>query len=270
MTPAVDVVLSPFGGDAGALVEAAVRAEAVGLDGVWTFDHVSSLASLTAPGAGASRDPFAVLGAIAARTSRVRIGTLVANIHNRRPEQLALGIDTLGSLAGSAAGAGRVVCGVGAGAGPGSPFAREDAALGRVPEPAEVRRAALGRYVAALDSLWAGRGVPGVVAGPRVPIVVGAGSLATLRMAARDPRVDGVNIVTGLSVDLPEKVAVVLESVEERGRGSGSGFGFESGLGFEVSVFVDGGRIAVEDVSAFVGELVVPGGVDRVTVLVRP
>ncbi|WP_454296475.1 LLM class flavin-dependent oxidoreductase [Salana multivorans] len=249
--PAVDVVLSPFGGDGRALLEAAVAAEDAGLDGVWTFDHISSLASIGAPGVGASRDPFVVLGAVAARTERVRVGTLVANLHNRLPEQLALAIDTLDSLA-----PGRVVCGVGAGAGVGSPFAREDAALGRVPEPAPVRRAMLAEYVQRLDETWAGSGVPGVVVGPRPPIIVGAGSTTTLRQAAVNPSVDGVNIVTGLSADLPEKLAVVRESAGARP--------------FEVSVFLDGGAIGVDEVRPFVRELVVPGGVDRLTVLVRP
>ncbi|ROR96439.1 luciferase-like monooxygenase [Salana multivorans] len=251
VTPRLDVVLSPFGGDATALLDAAIRAEDAGLDGVWTFDHVSSLASIGAPGSGASRDPFAVLGAVAARTTRVRLGTLVANLHNRLPEQLALAIDTLASLAPA-----RVVCGVGSGAGVGSPFAREDEALGRVPEPAAVRRAMLADYVRRLDETWAGRGVPGVVSGPRPPIVVGAGSATTLRLAALDPLVDGVNVVTGLTPDLSDTVGLVRGLVAERP--------------FEVSVFLDAGGVRLEDLRDHAGSLPVPAGVDRLTFLVRP
>lgn len=249
--PAVDVVLSPFGGDAIALLDAAIRAEEAGLDGAWTFDHVSSLASIGAPGAGASRDPFTVLGAIAARTTRVRLGTLVANLHNRLPEQLALAIDTLASLA-----PGRVVCGVGSGAGVGSPFAREDEALGRVPEPAAVRRALLTDYVRSLDETWAGRGVPGVVSGLRPPIVVGAGAATTLRLAALDPLVDGVNVVTGLSPDLADTVDLVRDIAADRA--------------FEVSVFLDAGGVRLEDLPDHAGSLPVPAGVDRLTFHVRP
>ena len=74
-----DLVLSPFGGDARALLEAAIRAEDEGYDGVWVFDHVSSLASLGAPGVGASRDPFAVLGG----------EDLVLDVAGHGPRQLA-------------------------------------------------------------------------------------------------------------------------------------------------------------------------------------
>ncbi|WP_108718500.1 LLM class flavin-dependent oxidoreductase [Miniimonas sp. S16] len=261
MTLARDLVLSPFGGDARAILDAAVRAEDDGYDGVWTFDHVSSLAALRDPGAGASRDPFAMLGAIAARTERVRLGVLVANVHNRHPAQLALAVDTLSSLA-----PGRVVCGIGAGAGPGSPFAREDAALGRVPEPAAARRALLAEHVAALRAIWAGRdatgsvathGLTGVVTRPAPPIVVGAGATATLALAA--DLADGVNIVSGLGPRLAEQVALVRARVSEREHPPGA-----RRAPFEVSVFVS------DRSPSDVGEDDVPGGVDRVTVLLRP
>lgn len=255
---AIDVVLSPFGGDAARLLTLAQRAEDLGYDGVWTFDHISSLAALTHPGLGASRDPFTLLGAIAARTERVRLGVLVANMNNRHPAQLALAVDTLTSLAPA-----RTVCGIGSGAGPGGPFAREDAALGRLPRPAAERRALLAEHLGALRAIWEGRdatgsvathGLTGVVSQPAPPIVVGAGARATLQLAAE--LADGVNIVTGLGPRLADQVALVRE--------------VSAGRPFEVSVFVtdDGGAhlrppadLPWEDV---------PAGVDRLTVLLRP
>lgn len=253
-----DLVLSPFGGDARAILAAAERAEEQGFDGVWTFDHISSLASVGAPGAGASRDPFALLGAVAVRTARIRVGVLVANIHNRHPAQLALAVDTLASLA-----PGRVVCGIGAGAGAGSPFAREDEALGRIPATASVRRALLAEHIAALHAIWDGRdavgsvatqGLTGVVSGPRPPIVVGGGTTATLTLGAQ--LADGVNIVGGLGPRLADQVALVREIAAARER--------VSAHPFEVSLFVaDRSPEAVLD-----GE--VPAGVDRLTVLARP
>lgn len=253
-----DLVLSPFGGDAAALVRAAVRAEADGYDGVWTFDHISSLASVGAPGEGASRDPFTSLGAIAASTTRLRLGTLVANIHNRHPAQLALAFDTLADLA-----PGRTICGIGAGAGPGTPFAREDEALGRTPAPAAQRRVLLGEHLAALRAIWEGRdavgsvgtsGLRGVVRHPAPPIIVGGSSNATLRLAAA--QADGVNIVTGLGPRLADQVALVRDELSVR----------EAPLArpFEVSVFV------ADRSSEAAREAEIPDGVDRLTVLVRP
>lgn len=256
---ALDVVLNPFRSDAASLVDAAVRAEAEGADGVWTFDHVSSLASPTAPGAGAARDVFTVLGAIAARTERVRLGPLVANIHNRHPAQLALALDTLADLA-----PGRVVCGIGAGAGPGSPFAREDEALGRTPQPAPARRALLAEHIAALRAIGRGHdatgsvathGLRGVVRHPSPPIVVGGGARRTLELAARVA--DGVNIVTGLTPGLADTVGQLREIAGERP--------------FEVSVFVADRQargLAGLDLERL--RAAVPPGVDRLTVLVAP
>lgn len=207
----LDLVLSPFGADTSALVDAAQRAEDEGYDGVWIFDHISSLASLSSPGRGVSRDPFAVLGAIAARTTRIRLGVLVANIANRHPAQLALAVDTLLDLA-----PGRVVCGVGAGAGPGSPFAREDIALRRPVLPAARRRDRLGEYLLALRAIWNGQdasgefttvGLTGVIANPAPPLIVGGASPATLALGAQ--LADGVNIASGFTRDLDAQVRAV-------------------------------------------------------------
>lgn len=252
-----DLVLSPFGGDSRALLDAAVRAEDEGWDGVWIFDHISSLASVSAPGQGASRDPFAMLGAIAARTARVRLGALVANIANRHPAQLALAVDTLSGLA-----PGRVVCGVGAGAGPGSTFAREDAALRRPVAPAATRRARLADYIGALRAIWAGRdatgtyattGLTGVVGNPAPPVIVGGGTTATLTLAA--DLADGVNIVTGVTPDLPDRVGFLLERAGVNRANPDHKF--------EISVLTS------DDGHAMLSECHLPPGVDRMTVLAR-
>lgn len=217
------------------------------------------LASPTAPGAGAARDVFTVLGAIAARTERVRLGPLVANIHNRHPAQLALALDTLADLA-----PGRVVCGIGAGAGPGSPFAREDEALGRTPQPAPARRALLAEHIAALRAIGRGHdatgsvathGLRGVVRHPSPPIVVGGGARRTLELAARVA--DGVNIVTGLTPGLADTVGQLREIAGERP--------------FEVSVFVaDRQARGLDGLDLERLRAAVPPGVDRLTVLVAP
>ncbi|PWD51475.1 hypothetical protein C8046_13235 [Serinibacter arcticus] len=259
-----DLVISPFGGDARAIVDLAVRAEDDGYDGVWVFDHITSLASLTAPGVGASRDPFALLGAIAARTSRVRLGTLVANLHNRHPAQLALAMDTLGDLA-----PGRVVCGLGSGSAPSSPFAREDAALRRAPAPAPERRERLGEYVTSLRAIWNGSdavgryatdGLAGVVAGQAPPIVLGGGSDAMVELAGAVA--DGINLNTAVGPRQAAQVARARSLGDARVRAG------ELPGGFEVSLFVAQPVGAGADLG--VGEVEVPDGVDRLVFLTRP
>ncbi len=121
-TIATDIVLSPFGADARSLTDAARCVEDSGFDGIWTYDHFSG-AMLGRPWA---HDGFTLLGAIAAVTSTVRIGPLVANMVNRHVAQLASAAWTLASLA-----PGRSVLGVGSGAGPGTRFAAEHSAVGR-------------------------------------------------------------------------------------------------------------------------------------------
>jgi alkanesulfonate monooxygenase SsuD/methylene tetrahydromethanopterin reductase-like flavin-dependent oxidoreductase (luciferase family) len=210
-----DLVIDPFGAHLGDVVELAGVAEDAGFDGVWTFDHVSG----SVAGQPWSRDPFVTLGAIAARTRRVRLGVLVANVVNRHPAQLASAVSSLQSLA-----PGRVMCGVGSGASPSSVFASEQLALGRAIDPAEARCDRLVEHVTALRAIWAGavddtpvhaegehvtmRGLTGVVApAPPPPIVIGSSGERTVRAAARIA--DGVNIRR--TPRLAELVAMVHE-----------------------------------------------------------
>ena len=77
-------------------------AEALGFDSVWVGDHVLWYVP--------SFDPVAMLGAIAARTSRVRLGTAVMLAALRHPVIVAKAAATLDHLS-----AGRFVLGVGIG-----------------------------------------------------------------------------------------------------------------------------------------------------------
>ncbi len=70
-------------GDPRTLVALAVDAEAAGWDGFFVWDHV--LRAETVP----IVDPWVALSAIAARTERVRLGTLVTPLPRRRPWKLA-------------------------------------------------------------------------------------------------------------------------------------------------------------------------------------
>ncbi len=203
-----DVVVSPFGASAQDMVEVARCAEDGGFDGVWTYDHMTG----TMLDRGRSHDAFAVLGAMAAATASVRLGPLVANMMNRHPVQLAVAMATLQSLSD-----GRAVLGIGAGAAPGSRFAREHEAIGTAPLDGGARRRRLVETIAVVRRLWAGQSefrgeffrIGGLDFGldepSAPPIIVGAGSRPTVELAVR--HADGVN----LRVDrrLPELLAAI-------------------------------------------------------------
>src|SRR5579862_7464601 len=87
------------GGTAAAQLEQAVLAERSGWDGVFIWE------------AGYGVDPWTLLAAVAARTSRIQLGTMLTPLPWRRPWKLASQVATLDQLSG-----GRAILGVGLGA----------------------------------------------------------------------------------------------------------------------------------------------------------
>ncbi len=86
---------------------AAQRAEALGYDSVWVMDHpILELRGRKVTG----HDPFVLLAYVAARTRRVRLGTLVVCTPFRSPGQLARESAALADASG-----GRFILGLGAG-----------------------------------------------------------------------------------------------------------------------------------------------------------
>jgi alkanesulfonate monooxygenase SsuD/methylene tetrahydromethanopterin reductase-like flavin-dependent oxidoreductase (luciferase family) len=73
MTTRFSVTLPQFRSEAEPMLEAARRAEAAGFDGVYVFDHLFPLGSPGRP----IFEGFVALGAVAAATSKIGIGTLV-------------------------------------------------------------------------------------------------------------------------------------------------------------------------------------------------
>src|SRR5690242_6155738 len=99
------VILPLFSGDARRVLEAARDAERLGFDGVFAYDH------LFPPGAAPDRpalEAFTTLGAVAASTSRVAVGTLVTRAGLRAPGYLAKLAATLDWLS-----EGRAILGIG-------------------------------------------------------------------------------------------------------------------------------------------------------------
>ncbi len=184
-------VSMPMVGDAWALVELAVTAEVAGWDGYFLWDHLQ----LDVAARPAVHDPWVLLGAIAARTSRVRLGTLVTPVPRRRPWKVAKEVTTLDHLSG-----GRAVLGVGLGFPP-------DIEYGAFGEPtdARVHGAKLDEALPIIDRLLRGDPVdhdgqhyqvhahlnPPAVQRPRPPIWVAA-TLPHRRPLARARKWDGI------------------------------------------------------------------------------
>lgn len=178
-----DLVLEPAGASVDEILAAARIADAGGWSGIWVYDHITAMAWTGSW----SRDPFAILGAIATVTGRVTIGPLVANVYHRHPAQLALAMNTLQALSGN-----RAICGVGAGASPGSRFAVDYDALGIELDDADGRRRRLVESIDLVRTPPADDRFDLVDDSPAPKVIVGASSEATIRIAAE--HADGVNI----------------------------------------------------------------------------
>jgi alkanesulfonate monooxygenase SsuD/methylene tetrahydromethanopterin reductase-like flavin-dependent oxidoreductase (luciferase family) len=103
----VGITLPSFVDDPEQAIEVARTAEAAGVDGVFVYDHVFRDGP---QGRRPALECFALLGALAAETQRIAIGTLVARATLRPPAVLAHSFATAQRVSG-----GRVIAGVGAG-----------------------------------------------------------------------------------------------------------------------------------------------------------
>jgi alkanesulfonate monooxygenase SsuD/methylene tetrahydromethanopterin reductase-like flavin-dependent oxidoreductase (luciferase family) len=143
-SPNYGVFVPNFGpfGDVDALVDLARETEAAGWDGFFVWDHI--LFDLQTPQEVA--DPWIALAAIAAATSRIRLGALVTPLARRRPWKVARETTTLDRLS-----KGRLIFGAGLGA----PVEPEFAAFGEETDD-RVRAAVLDEALAILAGLWTG------------------------------------------------------------------------------------------------------------------
>jgi len=153
----VGVTLPTFRDDASAL-DAARRAEDLGLDGVFVFDHLWPMGQPERPALSA----FPVLGAVAAVTSRIRLGPLVARIGLTPDDVLVSELASLATMA-----PGRLIAGMGTGD---RKSAAENEAYGIPPGPPDERRLALARCARAMIDLG-------------IPVWVGGGSVSTTELA---------------------------------------------------------------------------------------
>jgi alkanesulfonate monooxygenase SsuD/methylene tetrahydromethanopterin reductase-like flavin-dependent oxidoreductase (luciferase family) len=162
-------------GDPGFLVGLAELAEQSGWDAVVLEDYIGYQGQVTP-----TCDPWVALGAIAARTTRVRLATSVTPLARRRPWRVAQEAATVDHLSG-----GRFTLGVGLGD-------LNDPGFGRFGEETDARRRAekLDEGLEIVVGLWSGqpfsfRGkhftideatlLPTPVQEPRIPIWIGGG-----------------------------------------------------------------------------------------------
>jgi alkanesulfonate monooxygenase SsuD/methylene tetrahydromethanopterin reductase-like flavin-dependent oxidoreductase (luciferase family) len=167
-------------------VTRARRLEELGYASLWTYDHLSWRRYRNRPWFAAI--PW--LTGIAAATSTIRLGTMVASPNFRHPVTLAKEAMTLDHVS-----AGRLTLGLGAG---GTGF--DATVLGAEVLPPARRAARLAEFVEVLDALLrqpstSHRGahytvdeammLPGCVQSPRLPLAVAAGGPKTLGIVAR-------------------------------------------------------------------------------------
>jgi len=170
------------------LADAARAAESAGFDTFWTADHLAGEV-MAAP---AMPECFTTLGALAAVTSSIRLGPLVANVANRLPVITANAAATLQQLSN-----GRCVLGLGAGSAPNTKWSTERRAVGveQPPKMADRHRVLLDT-LDVIDELWSPTRREDlrtfIAPTPRPPIVLGVNSTALARIAAQ--RTDGVNV----------------------------------------------------------------------------
>ncbi|MDF2827982.1 LLM class F420-dependent oxidoreductase [Mycolicibacterium sp. GCM10028919] len=200
------------------VIAQAREAEAAGYDSVFLMDHFYQL-----PGLGTPDQPmleaYTALGALAAATEKVQLGTLVTGNTYRQPTLLAKAITTLDVIS-----QGRAVLGIGTGW-----FELEHDSLGYEFGTFTDRFNKLGEALDIILPMLAGERptVSGkyyktqeAMAEPRfrdhIPLMIGgSGEKKTIPLAAK--HFDHLNIIAGFD-ELPRKLQVVKERCEEIGR----------------------------------------------------
>jgi alkanesulfonate monooxygenase SsuD/methylene tetrahydromethanopterin reductase-like flavin-dependent oxidoreductase (luciferase family) len=151
----VGITIPQFRDEADSALDAARRAEDLGIDGVFCFDHLWPLGQPDRPVL--SSTPL--LGALVASTSTITVGTLVARVGLLPDEMLVAVLSSLSALSD-----GRVIAGIGTG----DRLSRaENEAYGLPFESADRRRARLAIVASAVRDLgipvWVGGGLPRTV-----------------------------------------------------------------------------------------------------------
>jgi len=174
----------------GRVADIADAAEASGFDSVWVMVHFYQLPPMGGPSQ-PMLDSYTLLGALAARTSRVRLGAMVTGVTYRNPAHLAKIVTTLDVIS-----SGRAILGIGAAwydvehEGLGFDFPPAGQRLDRLEEALQICRAMFSEDAPSFEGRYyrihEARNVPPPVqpGGPTI-LVGGGGEKRTLNLVAR-------------------------------------------------------------------------------------
>ena len=202
------------------VVDQAHAAEETGYDSVWVMDHFFQLPPLGGPSQ-PMLDAYTLLGALAARTTTVRLGTLVTGVTYRNPAHLAKIVTTLDVISG-----GRAILGIGAAwydvehEGLGFDFPPAGERLARLEEALQICRAMFAGTAPTFEGTYyrthEAHNIPAPLqpGGPTI-LVGGGGEKRTLRLVAQ--YADMCN-VTGDVATIAHKVDVLRGHCKTLGR----------------------------------------------------
>jgi alkanesulfonate monooxygenase SsuD/methylene tetrahydromethanopterin reductase-like flavin-dependent oxidoreductase (luciferase family) len=182
--PKIGVAIGSIGATPQWWLESAVRLEEAGYRALWCWDHFVGKGDKTVPVV----EQWTILAAAAGKTSKIRLGSFVANVMNRHPAVLARMTSTLQQASG-----GRLTLGIGIGG-----VSREHGAYGLDFPSVEERIKRLEEAVAVIRALWTGGPITREspfyplrvayahpVPDPTPRILIGAESPAGVRLVAR-------------------------------------------------------------------------------------
>lgn len=218
------------------ITDVAQRADEAGIDSLWVMDHFFQIRLTGHPPESPMPESYALLGVLAGRTERIRLGTLVTSVAYRHPGVLVKTVTTLDMLSG-----GRMYLGVGAGApfnpepqGPGTAWEAEG--LGIPFPPLRDRFGMLEELLQVARRMWHGDETPFTgryyqlarplnsppsVQRPHPPILVaGGGEKKTLPLVARYADACHLLDIPGgpFGGDLQHKLDVLRENCAAAGR----------------------------------------------------
>ena len=200
-------------------VDVARRAESLGFDSAWLFDHFHTTPE---PVDTITFESYTALTALAGATSRIRLGHIVTCVAYRNPALVAKMISTMDIVS-----AGRMELGLGAGwkreefEAFGYDFPSTRDRLGRLRDTLEIvtRMFEPGRatYAGVHAGVAGAINEPKPLQRPRPPVMVGGnGREVTWRLAARFA--DELNLDAMPPGELPDALSVVAQRCEEIGR----------------------------------------------------
>ena len=243
-------------------------AEAAGFDSVWLTDHFCQ----TAPGTPVDQpilEAYGLLAGLAARTSRMRLGTVVSGVTHRHPAVLAKQVTTLDVISG-----GRAVVGLGAAwngdehAAYGIPFGSLDDRFDLLSDAAQICRLMFrnpsttfsGKRISVVDAM----NVPQPITPGGPPILIGgSGVRRTLRIVAEHADISN-------TVGLPADQRILMHVLDRHCEGIGrdpSTITRTAVWNSEPFVFPQAGRAspeaALEDVNSYL-----EAGIDGIMVVI--